>query len=85
MQLLRKGPGVPGGHQVDHKAAMCPCGKGGQRPPGLHQAEHCQEVRGSNPSPLLSTGEMQLTTDPGSGLPSTRETGTLWSESIEGP
>ena len=23
----RKGPGGPGGHQVEHKSATCPCGK----------------------------------------------------------
>lgn len=31
-------------------AAMCPCSKGGQQPPGLHQAEQCWE-RWFLPSP----------------------------------
>jgi len=54
-QLCREGPGGPGGHQVDHEAAICPCGRGSQ-----HQAENCQQVRGGDPSPLLSTGETAL-------------------------
>jgi len=28
-QLCKKGPGGPGGNQVDHEPAMCPCSKEG--------------------------------------------------------
>jgi len=27
-QLGRKGPWVPGGHEIEHELAMCSCGKG---------------------------------------------------------
>ncbi|KAK4827289.1 hypothetical protein QYF61_016516 [Mycteria americana] len=36
---------------------MSPCSKEGQQPPGLHEAERCQQVKGGDPSLLLSTGE----------------------------
>ncbi|KAJ7404026.1 hypothetical protein WISP_147897 [Willisornis vidua] len=39
---------------------MCPCGKGGHQPPGLHQADCCQQVRRGDPAPLLSPGETCL-------------------------
>lgn len=36
---------------------QCPCGKGGPQPPGLHQAECCQQVRAGDSAPLLSPGD----------------------------
>lgn len=39
---------------------MCPCGNGGQQPPGLHQAECCQQVRAGDSVPLFSPGETPL-------------------------
>jgi len=39
---------------------MCLCHKQGQQHPGLHQAECCQQVKGCDPSPPLSTGEWVL-------------------------
>lgn len=32
----KKGLQSPGGQQVEHKPAMCLCGKGGQQHPELH-------------------------------------------------
>lgn len=32
----RKDPGGPGERQVEHEAAVCPCGKGGEWYLGLH-------------------------------------------------
>ncbi|KAK4830310.1 hypothetical protein QYF61_009815 [Mycteria americana] len=59
-QLCREGPGHPGGEQVDYEPAMGPRGKEGHQPPGLRQAECCQQVNGGDPSPLLSTAETHL-------------------------
>ena len=49
----RAGPAGPGWHQADHGPAMCPHGQGGQQPPGLQWAEHCQQAKGGDPSPHL--------------------------------
>jgi len=49
-QLSRKGPG---GHQVDHEPAACPCSTGGQQTPGLCLAVCCQQVEGGD-APLYS-------------------------------
>ena len=59
-QLCREGPGGPGGEQVDHEPTMGPCSKEGHWPSGLHQADHYQQVKGGDPSPLLSTAETHL-------------------------
>lgn len=49
------------GHQADREAAKHPCSKGGHHHPGLHEANSgCQQVRGDDPSLLLSTGEAHL-------------------------
>lgn len=34
--LKKKGLETPGGQQVEHKPAMCPCGKEGKQHPELH-------------------------------------------------
>ena len=52
-----KGVGV---QQVDHEPATCPCNKEGQCQPGLSEEERCHQVKGSDPSPLLSIGETHL-------------------------
>ncbi|PKU34018.1 rna-directed dna polymerase from mobile element jockey-like [Limosa lapponica baueri] len=36
LQLCRVGPGSPGGQQIDHEPAMCPCGQEGQQSPLVH-------------------------------------------------
>lgn len=36
---------------------MCPCGKDGKQPPGMHQAEHCQQVKAGDSFHLLSHDE----------------------------
>lgn len=41
-QLDRKGPGGPGGHQIEHEPAMHPCSNEGELYSGLHYANHCQ-------------------------------------------
>lgn len=79
-QVHRKGPGGLGGHEINHEAAICLCGKGHQ-PPGLRQAERCQQVQEGDPSSLLSPGEMWFTTEPSAGLPNTSETWMYWRES----
>ena len=38
-QLGRKVLVGPSRHEVDHEAAMCPCGKAGQQHPGLQSEE----------------------------------------------
>lgn len=43
--------------QGEHKPAMCSSGKAGQGYPGLHYTKYCQHTEGSDPSPLLGTGE----------------------------
>lgn len=39
---------------------ICPCSMEDQQPPYLHETEHCQQVMGGDPSPLLSPGETHL-------------------------
>ena len=56
-QLGREEPGGPGRRQVEHEPALCPCGKGGQLHPGLHEGKCCQQVEESDSSCLLSMGE----------------------------
>ena len=52
-QLCGEGPGSAGGQQVAHEPAVCPCGQGGQRDPGVHSEERGQQVEGGDP-PLCS-------------------------------
>jgi len=47
-------------HQVEHELAMHPGGKEGHQHPGLYSEECCQQAKGADPSPLLSTGEKHL-------------------------
>jgi len=53
-QLCRRRLGGPCGQQVEHDPAIHSCIKEGQQPHGLR---YCQQVEGSDPSPLLSPGE----------------------------
>lgn len=39
---------------------MCPVGKGGQQHPWLPEEEYCQQVKGGNYSPLISTVRLNL-------------------------
>lgn len=39
---------------------LCPCGQGGQWCPGVYWDQHCQQVEGDHPHPLLSPGEATL-------------------------
>lgn len=66
-------------------ARTLPCRKGGQHPPGLQQAENCQQVEGGDSFPLLSTGETQVGAGPSAGLTSARETGTDCIKSSDQP
>ena len=59
-QLDRKGCRGPGRPQVDDGPAIHPCSKKGQQPSGLPKREHHQQVKGGDPSPILSTGETHL-------------------------
>lgn len=43
------------GHQVDIEPEMCPCHK-----KRLHQTKYCQQVKGDDLSPLLSSGKATL-------------------------
>lgn len=47
-------------HQAEHKTAVCPCSKPGQWPSWMHQLKNCQQVKGDNLSPLLTTTETHL-------------------------
>lgn len=49
-----------GKHQAEHETAVCSCSKSGQWPSWMHQLKNCQQVKGGNPSPLLSTAETHL-------------------------
>lgn len=44
--------------EVECEPILHPCK---EQPPWLHQEEHWQEVKGGNPSPVLSPGEDKLT------------------------
>lgn len=46
----------PGGRQVNHESAMCPCRLEGQWYPGFHQ--EYQQSEGGDPPHLLSPGEV---------------------------
>lgn len=46
-----------GGHQVEHEIATCRGPREGKWYPVLQYKEHCQQVKGGDPSPLLSTVE----------------------------
>ncbi|KAJ7407517.1 hypothetical protein BTVI_63015 [Pitangus sulphuratus] len=48
------------GQQAVHEPAVCPCGPGDQWNPGMHQEQHCQQVKGGDSVPLLSPGEVNL-------------------------
>lgn len=58
-KLCRKSHGTPGGQQINQEPATCPCGKGGQQPPGLC----CQQVEGGGGSSLPSSGTGEARTD----------------------
>lgn len=49
-QLCREGPG---GQQSVQEPAVRPGGQVGQWCPGVHWEEHCQQVTGGDPAPLL--------------------------------
>lgn len=56
-QFGRKRPGDAGRHQVEHEPAVDLLSKKTWCYPGLHWAEHCQQVTGGDPFPPLSPGE----------------------------
>lgn len=58
-KLSRKGPGSPGGHHVQPWASNGPLQQRRQRV-SWAALEHCQQFRGSDPPPLLSTRETHL-------------------------
>lgn len=72
-QLRRKDPGGPGEHQVECEPAMCPYRKEGHQHPGLHQAEHCQQIL-----PFCSALVRHVwSTVSCSGIPSTKDMNIL--------
>jgi len=71
--LSRKGPRVLL-DQPEHQPAMCLCCKEVKWYPWLHQTKYCQQVKGGDPSPLLSTGEASTwSAVSSSGLPQHRK------------
>lgn len=56
-QLCGERPRDPGGHEAEHEAAACACGRGSSWLPGLLQAECCEQGEQCDPSPLVLSGE----------------------------
>lgn len=56
-QLCRKGTGGPRGHQVEHEAVVCPCGKGVHGVLGCTRRAVANRLRKVIPSHLLSAGK----------------------------
>lgn len=58
--LVREKPCSPGKQVSGQKTAVYPCSKEGWQCMRLHFEERCQQVKDSEPFPLLSTGETYL-------------------------
>ena len=56
----RKEPGGVSGHLAKHEPAVCPGSQVGQWHPGLYQKLCCQQEKGGDHPPVLSTGEAAL-------------------------